>query len=606
MIHHSFSIVSFAHCYVWIAPPISICERGSISIIASVTSLLLNQITSFKKESIRETPSKLSLGRRRLEKHISRPVSCTTKTIPDFRLPPPGKIPPDLSPTTTPITMPSKKKIILAKPADWDAWFSFVRARATNSRIWNLIDPGLTEQPVSLVKPIVPQYLMPDNDADFNIDTYNVFKAHKHLYKTDYALFERQQNAFGDIISFFWETIATHNLKFIQSEDPHPWNILRALKRRFAPSDEAHNLQIERKYHKLCKGPDTENLETWLDEWTITFTEPKERAIADLTGTRSVRDFLMAIRSKDPAFADAHLVLLEDKGADDLYQLIEKFRQHIRLQRLQHPSKRKSHSAFAAGTNSNNASFQGQQKPPKPCICGGTHWVADCYYLVPENRPTGWNPNSKKQRKVDEALKSNQTKILVKKMLQKHKNRDSKSSGGASLANTPTNASTNSSPGTSTPAKGVGELTAQTAFAAPTYHLQSSWILSVDSNTHVCNSTMLSRFNMTHVSEPNDRLMACNVTQAGMPIECYGTIQITIRTPTGPQKITLLNVAYVPNFMTNIVSEYKLSVKGLYFDSWKMHLHRDGKTFGFVERYNGRCLLENNLSATTKAVSKQD
>ena len=109
---------------------------------------------------------------------------------------------------------------------------------------------------------------------------------------------------------------------------------------------------------------------------------------------------------------------------------------------------------------------------------------------------------------------------------------------------------------------------------------------------------MLSRFTKTRNPHPDDRLRAG--TQI-VPIQCWGTIEITIRTPTGLQSMTLLDVAYVPDFMTNIVSQDKLYTKGLYFDNWKMHLHREGQTVGLVERHNGHYLLENNMTSTPHA-----
>ena len=108
---------------------------------------------------------------------------------------------------------------------------------------------------------------------------------------------------------------------------------------------------------------------------------------------------------------------------------------------------------------------------------------------------------------------------------------------------------------------------------------------------------MITRFTKTHDADPEDNLVAGN---QHIPIECYGTIKITIRTPTGPQIMTLLNVAFISDFMTNVVSQDIFYAKGLYFDNWKMHLHRDGKTVGYVDRYNGHYLLENNITLSQK------
>ena len=58
-------------------------------------------------------------------------------------------------------------KVTLTKPADWDLWISYVRARATYSQIWDLINPDLTKRPVALMKPILPRYVMLENNANF-------------------------------------------------------------------------------------------------------------------------------------------------------------------------------------------------------------------------------------------------------------------------------------------------------------------------------------------------------------------------------------------------------------------------------------------------------
>lgn len=91
--------------------------------------------------------------------------------------------------------------------------------------------------------------------------TYNANKVRRDFYKTNLALDERQEKAFVDTISFVQDTIVAHKITFIQKEQLHLWNILRALKRRLASSDNVRNLKIEHKYRQLCKGPGTRRLE---------------------------------------------------------------------------------------------------------------------------------------------------------------------------------------------------------------------------------------------------------------------------------------------------------------------------------------------------------
>ena len=127
-----------------------------------------------------------------------------------------------------------------------------------------------------------------------------------------------------------------------------PWDHLIALKRRLAPSDSARALDIETKYHKLCKGPGKQDIEAWLEEWQLVCSEAISYKIGEAIGNRPLRDFLMAIHSKEPIFADSYLMDLEDDKPQDLDLLIENFRRLIRLHQSQKAKDNNTHSAFAA------------------------------------------------------------------------------------------------------------------------------------------------------------------------------------------------------------------------------------------------------------------
>ena len=284
----------------------------------------------------------------------------------------------------------------------------------------------------------------------------------------------------------------------------------------------------------------------------------------------------MAIQSKDSFYADAHLVALESETDGDLYKEIDTFRQHLQRQHLYEGGKGgSSHFAFSTtNSNSSNLTLRGQSlsKPPKPCLCGEQHWIADCYYLVPEKRHTGWTPNSTKQKKVDEAMKIDRTKTWVETCLQRRKAAENKSSGGDTTQTSKATATTPSSQ-TQPPTQRVqGGASFAVQATDMTYPLESSWISDNGLDTHVCNSTMLSRFTQTRSAHPKDQFTAGTQT---LPIECFGTIDMTIQTPTGFQLLTLGEVAYVSQFLTNIVCEERLHIKDVFFSSQKMHLHRD-------------------------------
>lgn len=153
-------------------------------------------------------------------------------------------------------------------------------------------------------------------------------------YKLALAEYQQQEKAFGDLIIFIQETLAAHNVVFIQKAESHLWNIFWALKNQLTPSNMVKSLAIKQNYHKLYKGPGTQDLKTWIDQWIVNYTKAMEIGIRKIDETRPIQDFLIAIRTRESIYTDAHLVFLDSKQPDDLYRLIENFRQHICLQNL--------------------------------------------------------------------------------------------------------------------------------------------------------------------------------------------------------------------------------------------------------------------------------
>lgn len=92
---------------------------------------------------------------------------------------------------------------------------------------------------------MVPTFVIPGAGSPLKKDTLETYNLQNSLYKTQLAWYEGQEKAFGDLIAFIQDTIAAHNVIFVQKEYSHPWNILRALKNRLTPSDEARSLAIE-------------------------------------------------------------------------------------------------------------------------------------------------------------------------------------------------------------------------------------------------------------------------------------------------------------------------------------------------------------------------
>lgn len=165
--------------------------------------------------------------------------------------------------------------------------------------------------------------------------------------------------------------------------------------------------------------------------------------------------------------------------------------------------------------SSNNASFSGEQRTHKPCLCGDTHCPSDCEYLATEKCPQAWKADLAKQKRAKDGFQGDRTKAWADRTLQKHRdevnNKASNQQGNPEGANT--SASTNlietSTSTIQTPTGDIGAFTcARRAFSATNYHLRSSWIRDNGSDGHVCSNTMLSRFISTYFSDPEDKLIA--------------------------------------------------------------------------------------------------
>ena len=100
---------------------------------------------------------------------------------------------------------------------------------------------------------------------------------------------------------------------------------------------------------------------------------------------------------------------------------------------------------------------------------------------------------------------------------------------------------------------------------------------------------MLHRFRKTRDAPPSDILAG----ETRSNVEAFGEVDITVDEPNDrPWKITLRDVYYIPNFMTNIVAQRKFRAKGVYFDDQHMKLHAKEKTLKLMKHIYGHDILK--------------
>ncbi|SLM38807.1 Ribonuclease H-like domain [Lasallia pustulata] len=423
-----------------------------------------------------------------------------------------------------------------------------------------------------------------------------IYNLDKEVYKIDLADFERQAKALSDLTTFLQDIISAHNITYLKNVEPHPWDILQALKKRLAPSDTAQKYEVIYAYRKMCKGPGNQNIKTWLDKWDCVYTEALNINLPEVKGNRPMEDFLMAVESKDPHFTSTYMMKLEDGEINDIYTLAERFRHQLRLKAIYQPNKSITHTAFAAeATNTataskldaskldaskseaskSKASYKGNKKDKPDCLCGQKHFYSECYYFNKTIRPSSWSLNAETQARVDEAMKEPKAKKFVEISLQRTRDFQAKKSN-----NNDNNKAREAHPSFSA-AVSRGSYSTGTKTS-----IYDSWILD------------------SGLAKPGDTV--ASGTQV-LPIHSYGTIIVSAKGPNGNITIELLDIVSVPEYLTNLVSMHRFAAKGVYHDARNSRLERDHITLCHIKEHGGHYLLEDNTttSATTQSPTTQ-
>ena len=325
----------------------------------------------------------------------------------------------------------TKRELKLGSSKDWDAWLSVVRAKATGYSIWSLIDPSTETRPMGKTEPTEPD-IEAQAGADFN-EKLARFKIASSKYKKALQDWKEQKDSMAKIISHIYDTTTVTNLSFIQTVEVHPWNVLRALKARLAPSDSARSLELEQQYNRMTKGPSNrQNIDAWLDDYLKMLTLAKQAKIAEVTDSkRAYRDFLHSIEKTAPTFAEVYELQLEtvtDHEAQ-LIALIDVFRHHMRMKEARKGKGTISNSAFVADEDKDSndrdssrtptPSFRGHQHEHPSCYCGGKHQYGDCFYINEKVRPKGWKLKPEIMAKIEEAMKDSKKRKSIENSIKR-------------------------------------------------------------------------------------------------------------------------------------------------------------------------------------------
>lgn len=379
--------------------------------------------------------------------------------------------------------------------------------------------------------------------------------------------------------------------------------ILITLKQRIAPTDRAKSIDLVHQYHRLFKVG-RQNVEAWLQQWEKVYGDCVLHNVPEVSGHRALYDFLGAVTSIDSVYSTywkGELAKRTYEGTilPEFYELVELFRNQQRLTSAQSGKLNSaSHSAFASfqgqslpedssPSSSKPAPATGKSKEPwKPCICGIVHWFRQCPYILEAVRPKGWKPDPKIQKVFDDKLKSNgHYRSLVAKLRTEPPYEGPK----------PTEQPAARKPqepvemGTGQMGAYMTTMAVYDTSAKPVYSLQNSFILDSAATGHVCNSR--SRMTDLRPATDQDKVFAGNIL---IPIEAFGSVVVTVSTPTGTGRLTLMNVALISSFHTSIVALCKFVDKGITWniDAGELITKNTGRIFCYIQRKHSQWVME--------------
>ena len=541
-----------------------------------------------------------------------------------------------------------KTSIVLNGLNDWDEWLGVIRMKANGADIWVYIDPATSEDdgPPVLEKPELPSPAdikgerapltvtsgataslstavgTPGPSSQLSVTPATMvntgpltkekeedLKMRRYQYKQDMVTYQQQKSAMRSLLTTIQETISRTYLIYTLKCDTL-YQMLRALKKRVAPTDRARLIELSHKYHKLQSIGRSQNLEMWLQQWERTYTEGQELGLPEVANQRPLYDFLQAVSDLEPGYStfwrgEINKLLYKGKHhkLPDLFGLIEVFRNERRESFAK--KGKTSHSAFSAsfqGQSTDDKKEDGKEKKEdgkekkeakeKKCVCDERHKWKDCPYLIEGKRAQDWKPNEEIQKKITEKLEKNE---WMRKAIDKVKGSAEKGKAGPKPASETPSISADPQP-----AAFVTSLLGRTFASASTfssvyvasnstyeYTLRHSFILDSGASVHVCNDR--SQFRNIRAAEPEECLVAGSSI---IQIEAFGSIDITLEGPSGPRIIELKDTALIVSFHTSVVSLNRFIAKNVHWNTEREALTYKGELFCKVKKRHDQWLLE--------------
>lgn len=487
----------------------------------------------------------------------------------------------------------TKETVILDKPSDWIKWLFLRKDTANKNDIWKYCNPDLEQVPdVEAEKPkerslrsFKKNSSLGNTASQQDIEADELTREEREDYQFwlqvnagKKANYEKTVKALAEFNREISRTIASRHIYTIQ-DDETPHARLRSLKKILCLSVVEREYELLERYEKVKKAPRRGDLDAWFDEYINILKEMGKAKLPEMTGTRAQKDFLRVIQGIDETWASGELRSLIDKEMDGQsyssgVQLVERFQRYRRTMK----PVASSLGTYATLGGSNQDS---RDKRAFQCPCGEEHLFKACPYVVKELRDAKWKPDPKIEAKFKNIRQKGKANKLARALWAVEHSKDS---GKATTTQSATTDLDNSDP----PANvmnsnnaitwnGMREAADETlsltlsnnAIRGPP-PLINKWILDPGSNLHVANHRPKS---WKKIRDGNPEELLAAGTQH-LQIEEWGSVELTVETPRGDELVNITWVAYIPSFLTSVVSLSRCRTVGFEFDSGRSCLYR--------------------------------
>jgi Reverse transcriptase (RNA-dependent DNA polymerase)/GAG-pre-integrase domain len=529
------------------------------------------------------------------------------------------------TPTTAVATAVRTATVVLTGPDNWHEWLYFISNSAIEEHIWEYVNPDLETQPILPIQPALPSD--PEDDQP---ESQNKWQREKFKYEHRRKDYEKTVQALKEFNKSVERSIDTHFFThFYRLNAKTGYARMKALKDNIAPTDRGRELTVTTDYETLKRVQKRMNIDLWLKKFRMVCNEAEILHLACVSNDRAQVDFLNAVKVWEHSWAETKLTLLLDAEKaptlDSLMSSFEKKRKLSKGEAALAKAKSIQPSVSFAG-----ASLQGRNDAPGPCLCKEKHWYNECPYLNEGKRPSNWSPNRDIKTQIDAEMSDPNTRERIQKSIQRRNqwlnnpdnvsNRANKQSYNKNKTNQGNRSSLqiksfknrnkdkdknfSSSQSSSNNEKGESDPlnfnNAAAASASTIEALRRQWILDSGSDIHITNDKRC----LTDLREKRTGKVIAGATR--YTVEAVGTARIQVQTPNGPAIMTLPDVAYIPHFMTNVVSLSLLIEKNTHWNTEDGCLRRNSKKIAIVRRFKGHWTVSDDCPPRSTLTNQVD